>query len=260
MTDNKPIYWSLRVAAAACFIGHGVFGIITKAAWVPYFGVIGIPEAWAWKLMPIIGTVDIVAGLSVLFSPRPIVLLYMAVWATWTALLRPLSGDSSFEMIERAGNYGVPLALLLMFGWPRGVKAWLRQLTPDLTTADPAFIARILAWTTAMLLFGHGALSAFNAKPTLVSHYALVGLPPAALTMTGWAEIIAAVIIAIRPNATLLLGVVVWKMATEALYPVSGTPIWEFVERAGSYAAPLALALILIESRMTYPTLQRSSR
>src|SRR5690349_6737414 len=77
MTDSKPIYWTLRVAAAACFIGHGAFGIITKAAWIPYFGVVGIPEAWAWKLMPIVGTVDIVAGLSVLFSPRPVVLLYM---------------------------------------------------------------------------------------------------------------------------------------------------------------------------------------
>jgi hypothetical protein len=260
MADNKPIYWSLRVAAAACFIGHGAFGIITKAAWIPYFGVVGIPEAWAWKLMPIVGTVDIAAGLSVLFSPRPIVLAYMAVWATWTALLRPLSGDSSFETIERAGNYGVPLALLLMFGWPRDARAWLRRLTPDLTTADPAFIGRILAWTTALLLFGHGALAAINAKPTLVSHFAMVGLPPAALAAAGWVEMIAAAVIAVRPNATLLLGVVAWKMATEALYPVSGTPIWEFVERAGSYAAPLALALILIESRMTSPTLQRSSR
>jgi hypothetical protein len=254
------VYWCLRVAAAACFIGHGAFGIITKAAWVPFFGVVGIPEAWAYQLMPVVGTIDIVAGLTVLLSPRPVVLLYMAVWATWTALLRPLSGDSAFEAIERAGNYGVPLALLLMFGWPRDLKGWFRHLAPGLTIAEPAAIARVLAMTTAMLLFGHGALAAIVSKPVLASHFALVGLPPGAISVAGWAEMIAAVIIVVRPNAPLLLGVVGWKMATEALYPVSGSPIWEFVERAGSYAAPLALALILIESKMAALTLQRSTR
>jgi hypothetical protein len=30
---------------------------------------------------------------------------------------------------------------------------------------------------------------------------------------------------------------------------VAGTPIWEFVERAGSYAAPLALAVLLRQHR-----------
>ena len=142
MTSVRAVYWCLRVAAAACFIGHGAFGITTKAAWVPYFGVVGIPEHWAWKLMPVVGTVDIAAGISVLLSPRPVVLLYMAVWATWTALLRPLSGDSSFEAIERAGNYGVPLALLLLCGWPRNRTAWCRHLTPPLATVELATISR----------------------------------------------------------------------------------------------------------------------
>ena len=38
-----------------------IFGFITKAAWVPYFGVVGIPEPWAWRLMPIVGTADVLA-------------------------------------------------------------------------------------------------------------------------------------------------------------------------------------------------------
>ena len=29
------LVWLLRVACAAEFVGHGAFGIITKAAWVP---------------------------------------------------------------------------------------------------------------------------------------------------------------------------------------------------------------------------------
>jgi hypothetical protein len=36
--------------------------------------------------------------------------------------------------------------------------------------------------------------------------------------------------------------VFVWKLGTEALRPLAGEPIWEFIERGGSYGAPLALA------------------
>ena len=50
-TDATTLHWILRVAVAACFIGHGAFGIITKAAWLPYFSIFEIPEAWAWRLV-----------------------------------------------------------------------------------------------------------------------------------------------------------------------------------------------------------------
>jgi hypothetical protein len=250
--------WALRIGAGACFIGHGAFGVLTKAAWVPYFAVVGVPNVWAYRLMPVVGSVDIAAGIAVLVSPRPLVLLYMAVWATWTALLRPLAGESVFEAVERAGNYGVPLALLLAVGLPRDVKGWFRPLAPCLTRTDPA--APLLAWTTALLLFGHGALAALAATPVLASHLALVGLPSGAATIAGWIEMMAALIVAVRPTPSLLFTIMAWKMATEALYPISGTPIWEFVERAGSYAAPLALALILIDTRSTNHILKRSSR
>ncbi len=85
--------WIFRIAVATEFIGHGAFGIITKKAWVPYFGVVGIPEPRAWKLMPIVGTIDILLGLSVLFRPCRAALLYMTFWGLWTALLRLLSGE-----------------------------------------------------------------------------------------------------------------------------------------------------------------------
>src|SRR5215207_11587780 len=111
-------YWALRVGAALCFIGHGAFGFITKAAWLPYFGVIGNSESWAWKLMPLIGAVDVIAAMAVLFAPRALPLVYMSVWALWTALLRPLAGQDGWEAVERAGNYGVPFALLVMTGIP----------------------------------------------------------------------------------------------------------------------------------------------
>src|SRR6516164_8952115 len=106
--DTGPLYWMLRIACAAEFIGHGAFGIITKADWVPYFGVVGIPPELAWKLMPLIGTVDITLGLVVGFvRPFRIVLLYMTIWGFWTATLRPLASEPIWEFIERVPNWAI---------------------------------------------------------------------------------------------------------------------------------------------------------
>jgi uncharacterized membrane protein YphA (DoxX/SURF4 family) len=136
-------YWTLRLGAAACFIGHGAFGVLTKEAWVPYFGFVGIPADWAFRLMPVVGAVDIAVGLAVLFTPRPIVLAYMVGWASWTAVLRPLTGESVFETLERAGNYGVPLALLLLTGVPRSWRDWFRPAGPPAASDDPAPVIRV---------------------------------------------------------------------------------------------------------------------
>jgi hypothetical protein len=48
---ERKLHWLLRVGVIGCFIGHGAYGVLTKEAWVPYFGVIGIDCAWAYRLM-----------------------------------------------------------------------------------------------------------------------------------------------------------------------------------------------------------------
>jgi hypothetical protein len=245
-TDADTAYWALRVGAALCFIGHGAFGFITKAAWLPYFGVVGIPEAWAWKLMPLIGAVDVTAGMAVLFAPRSLPLVYMSGWALWTALLRPLSGESILEAVERAGNYGVPFALLVLSAIPLSVRGLLKRLDgPRTNEAALGNAMSILKWTTVLLLAGHGLLGAVNHKAMLMGHYASIGLPVDAVELIGWFEVMLAAAIAVWPGVGLLLFVAAWKIATESLFVVSGAQVWEFVERAGSYAAPLALAALM---------------
>ena len=248
MASDRAVWWTLRVGAALCFIGHGAFGIITKEAWLPFFAMVGIGRDAAFALMPVIGTVDIAIGLSVLIAPRPAALPYMSVWSLWTAALRPLTGDPVFEMLERAGNYGVPLAMLLMC-WPHTRREWLaaavpRPIAPDL---QPALRIALTA-TTALLLVGHGALG-IHGTPTLTSHYIALGVAPASAVNTaelvGWLELALVAALVLRPTAAMALGIVVWKVATESLWLVAAAPAWEFVERAGSYAAPLALALVI---------------
>ncbi len=96
---------------------------------MPYFAVAGIPERWAYRLMPVVGSVDIFLGVLVLLKPLRIVLLYMAVWGLWTALLRPLTGDPVWETIERAPNYLIPATLLYLRGLPARPTNWREWLS-----------------------------------------------------------------------------------------------------------------------------------
>jgi len=77
---------------------------------------------------------------------------------------------------------------------------------------------------------------------------AAVGVSPAAVKAhplspwAGWFECALGLTVLAWPSRGALLFVLVWKLASEAFRPLAGEPIWEFVERAGSYGAPLALA------------------
>ncbi|HEY8291902.1 MAG TPA: hypothetical protein VIG44_05420, partial [Thermomicrobiales bacterium] len=121
------VYWILRVAVAGEFIGHGAAGIGGNAAWLPYFTVVGIGHDAAYRLMPLVGTLDIALGILTLFLPLRIVLLYYTIWGFWTALLRPLAGEGIWEFVERAYNYGVPLAFLVLGGWSASPRAWFLE-------------------------------------------------------------------------------------------------------------------------------------
>ncbi len=231
------LLWLFRIAVCMEYVGHGAFGILTKKAWVPYFGVVGIPEAWAWKLMPIVGSLDIALGLLVLVWPTRAALLYMAAWGLWTALLRPLSGEPVWEAIERAGNYGVPLAFFLA-GEARGW--WTRVRVRPLEGSWTPRLAWLLRLTTCALLAGHGALASLQ-KPMLAKHLAGIGLSTLPLPALGGFELALALVVLLAPAPGVLLFVFGWKVATELLFPLTGAPWWEFIERGGSYVAPLAL-------------------
>ncbi|MGH7725316.1 MAG: hypothetical protein ACREOU_07795 [Candidatus Eiseniibacteriota bacterium] len=249
LLTDQTVNWTLRVGAFLCFVGHGAFGVMTKDAWVPYFGVVGIGSEAAFAWMPIVGAWDILVGCLVLVAPRPAITLWMVGWATWTALLRPLAGEPVWEALERAGNYGVPMALFLrMSPWT----SW-RALFAPATFLEPTpdscrRVRAILTITIVLLLVGHGALS-IQGKPQFVFNLASVAgaRTPGLLLMLGWLELALAAAVALRPTSALLLVVAAWKMGTEFLFVTAGAPVWEWIERAGGYAAPLALAIVMTQ-------------
>lgn len=247
--------WILRVGVAMCFIGHGAFGLITKQAWVPYFAVVGISESSAWKLMPWIGAMDVAIGFLAFIWPCRALFMWAAGWAVWTALLRPFAGQGWPEFFERAGNYGVPLAILVAVGLRGSWFARLPEQWPELTEPVRRRVMRVLRFAAATLLAGHAACALVLQKPGLAHHYEVFGVanPAGVMLAVGWFELgLAAAVLAIRSPGVLVF-VCFWKLATELLFLTSGAvaPFFEVIERGGSYILPLALAYLLTRSAVT---------
>lgn len=127
MNNTKIIEWILRIAVAGEFIGHGAFALQAKAGWFKYFRAVGITgDETISTFLFVVGIVDIALALLVLVKPVRLALLWMAFWGLWTALIRwPIGPDEPvWDFLERWANWGAPLALLVLLGWPRGIKGW----------------------------------------------------------------------------------------------------------------------------------------
>ena len=122
MTTNSDkllniIIWVLKIGVFGIFLGHGMYAIQVKMAWIPFLETIGFSNELAIQIMPYIGYLDILIAISVLIKPLRAVLIWAIFWAFLTALMRPLAGGSIIDFIERAGNWVTPLALLLLLKW-----------------------------------------------------------------------------------------------------------------------------------------------
>ncbi|MEK7473485.1 MAG: hypothetical protein AAB668_02015 [Patescibacteria group bacterium] len=70
---------------------------------------------------------------------------------------------------------------------------------------------------------------------------------PTAITMLpiiGMVDIAVAILALIWPIRIVLIYATLWAFATALARPIAGDPIWDFVERAANWAAPLALLIL----------------
>lgn len=112
---SKKIEWVLRIAVAGEFIGHGAFALWGKQQWVGWISqTTGASAGLAAQLLFFIGALDVALAILILIKPIPAVLLWMAFWGFWTALLRPIVGEPIWDFIERWANWGAPLALFFL--------------------------------------------------------------------------------------------------------------------------------------------------
>ena len=251
LKDNK-LFYALLIASAMCFIGHGSFGIITKELWTHYFAVFGIGHDMAYRSMPWLGAVDILLGLSLLVYPTRSVLLWLVIWGTLTAMLRPLSGEPFAEFIERAGNFGAPLTLLILCREQGSLfRRQFSRLTPPARVDEQTLnkVTNCLRVVVFLLLTGHGWLNVVE-KKGIMGQYAALGFsnPATVGHFVGMFEIAAACLLLVRPLRPIIFTLLIWKMGTELFYP--HWEAFEWIERGGSYGVLLALWLVLPQSKL----------
>ena len=239
--SHRAVWW-LRWGGAACFVGHGAFGVMTKEGWLPYFALFGIGRDLAFQLMPVIGWLDIAMGLSLLVTLHPVLLGWMVVWTIFTAALRPLSGESIWEFVERAANFTLPLALLALTWWSAR-PAGGTDGESTISTGRYRVVWRVLTIGAVALLVGHGVLELHQKAAFVVNAATIAPLTSGTLARgIGVLDLVLAVAIGALGTPALGVVVAVWKLATESLFLLGGASAWELVERGASFAIPAALA------------------
>jgi len=126
--NNKKVEWILRIAVAGEFAGYGVFALQGKVSWFKYFHSVGITgDETILTILTIVGIMDLFLALHILIRPIRAGVLWMALWGLWTAMIRwPVGPDPLWDFVERWANWGAPLALLFLIGWPRSFKEWFK--------------------------------------------------------------------------------------------------------------------------------------
>jgi hypothetical protein len=249
---EEKLHFLLRVGVLGCFVGHGIWGLLGKKAWLPFFHVFFLPDSVAVHLMPVVGAIDIAIAFWVFLAPMRSVLAWATFWTFFTAFLRPSAGMGMSEFFERAGNFGIPLAFLGMFPRPTTLREWFEPLRASVDAERLRLVRWILTLSIASLLIGHGGLAFFLKSALLMHHFASIGvtLTPGQLQLFGLFEMALGVLVLARPRWTSLMAfVLVYKLATELLHPVTGRwiDVLETVERMGDYVAPLAVIVLLKE-------------
>jgi len=110
----KAADWVLRIAVFGTFFGHGLLAFQGHPSWIHYLTFWGFTMEAAKTTMLIIGVLDMALAISVVFKPLRPILIYAVVWAFATALMRWIVDANVIGFVERAANWGAPLALLLL--------------------------------------------------------------------------------------------------------------------------------------------------
>lgn len=246
--EERLFFW-LRFSLLGCFVGHGFWGLVTKKGWIPFFEVFFIDSSTAFALMPLVGIMDIMVGIIAFVYPTRALLLWASFWTLFTAALRPSAGMGMSEFFERAGNFGVPLLFLGLYGIPSTFhyRQWFTKLKPlsDLTFFQGYFLECLMRLSLLSLLVGHGGLCVFMKHQVVARNLSILGITEVyGLQYFGLFEIALGLVACLKPRLSWILPFVcVYKLTFELLFPVAGVPmdIFETIERMGDYIIPIIL-------------------
>lgn len=113
MKSLNPIL-ILRLGAGLCFIGHGILALTAKAKFVELLATFGIEQQLAVGLLLVIGCLDVLVGLLILFKPTKPVLQWAMIWTGLTIAAWAFHGDTLMDLMRRAPYVTTPFALLVL--------------------------------------------------------------------------------------------------------------------------------------------------
>lgn len=99
-----------------------------------------------------------------------------------------------------------------------------------------------------MTFFGHGMVAlGGNVKwlPYLNTVGFSIETAKDMILVIGGLDLVIAAVILFKPYKYVVLWAVIWAFSTALIRPISGEPIWAFIERGSNFGAPLALYLLL---------------
>jgi hypothetical protein len=142
LSDAKHYGRIKTVLAAITFLlllGHGALALSGKAMLVQHWRSIGAvgPEDDGLAVVRMIGAFEVAAGFLVLLWPTRVLCLGIVGWKLFTEMLFVVAGDPPWEVLERGGSYGAPLALfvVLSHGAARTYRAKAGAGRPDTAEA-----------------------------------------------------------------------------------------------------------------------------
>ena len=99
------------------------------------------------------------------------------------------------------------------------------------------------------VFLGHGVFALEGKQRFVEMIQSLVPIDPATATSLlfaiGAMDILIAFLVLLRPQKHVLVYATVWAFMTAVARVTAGDPVWDFVERAANWAAPLALMLYI---------------
>lgn len=110
---HPRLHLILRVGLALTFLGHGIFALNGRMSWLPYLMTVGLEQNTAATVLPIIGILDLIVATLLIVRPHKYLFLWCFIWTFAVSIIRPLSGESWLEFVERGAFYGVSLMLFL---------------------------------------------------------------------------------------------------------------------------------------------------
>ncbi len=121
-----------------------------------------------------------------------------------------------------------------------------------LTNSDKLVSLEIIIWVLKIGVFGiflgHG-IYALQIHKAWIPFLQVIGFSNESavqiMPFIGILDILVAISVVIKPLRSVLIWAVFWTFLTAVMRPIVGGSLLDFIERAGNWATPLALLLLL---------------